>query len=135
MNSATVLVDLGDQRAVLKWVRDTSAGAFEAGTRRTSTPRRTSEVRSPTDEPPRQGRVDHLMLVLRRRDAQGGRFADRFTQQVKECVGDARVLNARGGEEQLGCSPSVSTGQAQKNSSRDEPVRPDHDLKRAVTQA
>ena len=32
MNSATALVDLGDQRAVLKWVRDTSAGAFEAGT-------------------------------------------------------------------------------------------------------
>ena len=31
MNSATALVDLGDQRAVLKWVRDSSAGALAAG--------------------------------------------------------------------------------------------------------
>ena len=31
MNSATALVDLADQRAVLKWVRDSSAGALAAG--------------------------------------------------------------------------------------------------------
>ena len=31
MNSATALVDLPDQRTVLKWVRDTTAGALAAG--------------------------------------------------------------------------------------------------------
>src|SRR6185437_217654 len=56
---------------------------------------------APADDPPRLARARHRMPVQPRGDAEGVGLGDRLAQQLEQRVFDARVLDARGGEEEL----------------------------------
>jgi hypothetical protein len=61
----------------------------------------------PADESPRLARAGHGVPVQRRGDAECVALADRLGKQLDQCVLDARVLDASGGEEKFQGAPSV----------------------------